>query len=56
MIGAAMAGSAGRVCSTPNPVGALIGGLLSALIGWAVWSYVIYFVGTRFFGGHGDLR
>ena len=32
-------------------VGRLIGGLLNALIGWAIWSYVIYFVGTRFFGG-----
>jgi hypothetical protein len=28
-----------------------VSGLLSALIGWAVWSYVVYFVGTRFFGG-----
>src|SRR5215204_3559739 len=51
MIGAAMASSAGPGLLTPNPVGALIGGLLSALIGWGVWSYVIYFVGTRFFGG-----
>jgi hypothetical protein len=32
-------------------VGTLIGGILSALIGWAVWSYVVYFVGTRFMGG-----
>jgi len=32
-------------------IGGLIAGLLSALIGWAVWSYVVYFVGTRFFGG-----
>jgi hypothetical protein len=32
-------------------VGRLIGGILSALLGWAVWSYVIYFVGTRIFGG-----
>ena len=46
-----MASSAGPGLLTPNPVGALIGGLLSALIGWGVWSYVIYFVGTRFFGG-----
>ena len=38
---------------TPGPglLGRLIGGLLSGLIGWAVWSYVVYFVGTRFFGG-----
>ena len=32
-------------------MGRLIGGLLSGLIGWAVWSYVVYFVGTRLFGG-----
>ncbi|HEY0582735.1 MAG TPA: Yip1 family protein [Chloroflexota bacterium] len=32
-------------------VGRLIGGILNGLIGWAIWSYVIYFVGTRFFGG-----
>jgi hypothetical protein len=32
-------------------VAKLITGLLSALVGWAVWSYVVYFVGTRFFGG-----
>ncbi|HEY3057996.1 MAG TPA: Yip1 family protein [Chloroflexota bacterium] len=34
-----------------NFIGSLIGGIISALIGWAVWSFVIYFVGTRFFGG-----
>jgi hypothetical protein len=32
-------------------LGLLISGVLSALISWAVWSYVVYFVGTRFFGG-----
>jgi hypothetical protein len=37
--------------STGRLVAALVGGVLSALIGWAVWSYVVYFVGTRFFGG-----
>jgi hypothetical protein len=36
----------------PTAVGAaLIGGIIAELIGWAVWSYVMYFVGTRFFGG-----
>jgi hypothetical protein len=43
---------AGLTGGTPGGlVGGLITGLLSALIGWAVWSYVVYFVGTRFFGG-----
>jgi len=29
----------------------LIGGIVSALLGWAVWSFVMYFVGTRLFKG-----
>ena len=44
-IGAALGADAGTL------VGRLIGGILNALIGWAVWSYVVFFVGTRFFGG-----
>ena len=35
----------------PNLVGAVIGGVLAALIGWVVWSYLTYFVGTAVFGG-----
>ncbi len=34
-----------------NPILALILGVLSALLGWAVWSYATYLVGTRIFGG-----
>ena len=34
-----------------NLIGGLIGGVVSGLIGWGVWSWVIYFVGTRIFGG-----
>jgi hypothetical protein len=45
-IGAGLAGA-----SPGGLIGGLIAGLLRALIGWAVWSYVVYFVGTRFFGG-----
>jgi hypothetical protein len=45
-IGSGIAGA-----STGGFVGRLVFGLLSALLGWAVWSYVVYFVGTRFFGG-----
>jgi len=49
-IGQALAASLSGV-----PAGGLIGrliyGVLSALIGWVVWSYVVYFVGTRFMGG-----
>ena len=35
----------------PNPIMGLIGGLLMALIGWAVWSGTIYLVGTKMMGG-----
>jgi hypothetical protein len=34
-----------------NPIGGLVGGVLRELIGWAVWSFVMYFVGTRLFKG-----
>jgi hypothetical protein len=32
-------------------LGGLIGGLLIEILGWLVWSYVMYFVGTRLFHG-----
>jgi hypothetical protein len=32
-------------------VGGLIGSVVTELIGWAIFSFVMYFVGTRFFGG-----
>ena len=34
-----------------NPVLGLIGGVVGALVGWVVWSYVTYFIGTRLFQG-----
>ena len=34
-----------------NPIGGLVGGVLGELFGWAVMSYVMYFVGTRLFKG-----
>lgn len=49
-IGAAIAASIGGA-SAGGLIGRLVSGLLTALIGWAVWSYVVFFVGTRFFGG-----
>src|ERR1700738_4048932 len=43
---------AGLTSGSPGGLlGGLIAGVLSGLLGWAVWSYVVYFVGTRFFGG-----
>lgn len=32
-------------------IGSLVGGIVVSLVMWAVWSYVTYFVGTRFFKG-----
>lgn len=32
-------------------IAALVFGVISALVGWLIWSYVTYFVGTRLFGG-----
>jgi hypothetical protein len=32
-------------------VGGLIGGVIAELVGWLVWSYVMYLVGTRVFHG-----
>src|SRR5712691_3838448 len=50
-IGALLGGVVGGSTSAGGLVGLLIIGILRALLGWAVWSYVVYFVGTRFFGG-----
>ena len=48
-IGAALGGAlAGRPTAI---VGGLIGGIVAELVGWLVWSWVMYFVGTRFFQG-----
>lgn len=49
-IGLAIAGALRNVPGA-NPFGGLIGGVILELIGWAVWSYVMYFVGTRLFKG-----
>ncbi len=48
-VGAAIGGAiAGRPSAI---VGGLVGGIIAELVGWLVWSWVMYFVGTRFFGG-----
>ena len=47
----AIAAGIGQALVGGNIIGRLIFGVLNALIGWAVWSYVVYFVGTRFMGG-----
>ena len=42
---------AAQAVAPPNPIVAAIGALIAALLGWVVWSYVTYFVGTRLFHG-----
>jgi hypothetical protein len=44
-IGAAISGRPGLIA------GGLIGAIVLELLGWAVWSYVMFFVGTRMFHG-----
>jgi hypothetical protein len=43
------------VCSAIGGAGhgiaGIIGGLISALLGWLIWAGVTYFVGTKLFGG-----
>ena len=50
-IGAAIGAAMTTGPAAGNPGGSLIGGIISALLSWAVWSYVVYVVGTRFMGG-----
>ena len=47
----AVASGIGQASSGRNVIAGILFGLVTALIGWAVWSYVMYFVGTRFMGG-----
>ena len=34
-----------------NPILGLVGGLIAAIVGWVIWSYVTYWIGTSMFGG-----
>jgi len=47
----AVASAIGQAGSGRNVIASLLFGLLTALVGWAVFSYVMYFVGTRLMGG-----
>jgi hypothetical protein len=42
----------GQTIAVPrNPIGTFVQQLIAVPIGWILWSYVTYFVGTRLFGG-----
>ena len=47
-LGAATRGS-GATAVVPNPLGAFVSSVLSAVLGWFAWSFIIYLVGTRLF-------
>src|SRR4051812_22322897 len=51
VVAVAVCSAIGSATNSSSLIGGLLFGLLSALFGWAVWSYVMYFVGTRFMGG-----
>lgn len=51
---AAIGSAISAAMATPgagNPVLGIIGAILMAILGWAVWTGCVYFVGTRLFGG-----
>lgn len=50
----AIAAVCGAIGSIGQGTGGIIGGLLTAFIGWAVWSGVTYLIGTKLFGGTAD--
>ena len=53
--------AAGIGTITQGGVGVILMGTIAALIGWYVWAYITYFIGTRFFpepqtrATHGEL-
>ena len=49
--GAIAAATAPPQAGAGNPIVVLIVGLLGALFGWVVWSYITYFIGTSIFKG-----
>jgi hypothetical protein len=46
----AIATGIGRAIVSGSILG-MVFGIVNALIVWAVWAYIVYFVGTRFMGG-----
>lgn len=51
----AIGGLIGAMVGSGNIVMAFIGPILNTFLGWFLWSAVVYFVGTSFFGGKADL-
>ncbi|HEV2147638.1 MAG TPA: YIP1 family protein [Longimicrobiaceae bacterium] len=45
---------ASAIGAADGGIGAIIGGLITAFVGWLIWSGITYLVGTRLFGGTAD--
>ncbi|HEX8904597.1 MAG TPA: Yip1 family protein [Longimicrobiaceae bacterium] len=45
----------GAIGSSGQGVGAIIGAVISAFIGWVIMSALTYFIGTKLFGGTADM-
>ena len=54
LVGAIGSGIAATIADT-GFFSSFISSIVTALLGWLVWSAVTYFVGTSFFGGQADL-
>lgn len=50
-IGAALSAVLSRDAGGGTAIAGLVGGIVSAFIGWVVWSYITYFIGTSVFKG-----
>ena len=50
-VASAIGGAIGAVIGGRNVIGGLLIPLIGALIGWVLWSYITYFVGTRLMNG-----
>ena len=43
--------AASSMVDTPTGSGGFFGSVINTFVSWLVWSYLTYFIGTRFFGG-----
>ena len=50
----ALVAAAQAIGQSSNGIGVMIVGVLSALLGWLVWSAITYVVGVSLFGGRAD--
>ncbi|MFQ6059464.1 MAG: YIP1 family protein [Anaerolineae bacterium] len=50
-VGSGLATLLSRQAGFGGAVGSLIFGVIAALIGWVIWAFLTYFIGTRLFGG-----